>query len=305
MRIAVTGSTGFIGSALVARLTAEGHAVTRLTRRQPQHPGELRWDPAQGLLDSAGLRGVDAVVHLAGEPIAGGPWTAKRRRRIRDSRVQGTDLLARTLAGLAAADGGPRVLVSASGIDYYGDRGEELLTEDSTPGDDFLARVCTAWEGAADPAREAGIRVVHPRTGIVCAARGGALPKLMLPFRLGVGGRLGSGQQYMSWLTIDDMLGLLVHALTSESLSGPINAVSPLPVRNAEFARTLGTVLHRPAVVTVPRFAPRLVLGELAETLLFSSQRAVPERAEADGYRFAHRSLEEGLRAVLHRPAAA
>lgn len=297
MHVAVTGSTGFIGSALVSRLTGQGHRVTRLTRREPRAPDEIRWDPGAGLLDPADLRDVEAVVNLAGEPIAGGRWTARRRRRIRDSRVQGTGLLARTLA---ARDGGPMVLVSSSGIDYYGDRGEEILTEESGAGDDFLAQVCIAWEAAADPARAAGVRVVHPRTGIVCAARGGALPKLMLPFRLGVGGRLGTGRQYMSWITLDDMIDLLLHALTSGSLSGPVNAVAPGPVTNAEFSRTLAAALRRPALVPVPRFAPRLVLGELADALLFSSQRAIPARAEADGFTFRHRTLAEGLRAVLH-----
>ena len=302
MQIAITGSTGFIGSALVARLAERGDRVTRLTRRAPRGPDEVRWDPGGGILDPEDLRGVDGVVNLAGEPIAGGPWTPRRRRRIRDSRVQGTSLLARTIAGM---EGGPAVLVSSSGIDYYGDRGDEVLTEDSGAGDDFLAQVCIAWEAAADPARAAAVRVVHPRTGLVCAARGGALPKLMLPFRLGLGGRLGSGRQFMSWITLDDMLDLLLHALTSDRLSGPINAVAPGPVRNAEFARTLAAVLRRPAFVPVPRFAPRLVLGELADALLFSSQRALPERAEADGYTFRHRSLEEGLRAVLQRPLPA
>lgn len=296
MHIAITGASGFIGSALVASLTADGHETTRVTRRQSDAPGEISWDPASGRLDAKDLSGVDAVVHLAGEPIASGRWTQKRRRRIRDSRVEGTALLARTMAGMVD---GPRVLVAASGIDYYGDRGDEVLTEDSAPGDDFLAEVCLAWEAAADPARDAGVRVVHLRTGMVLGEQG-ALPKLALPFKLGVGGRYGSGKQYMSWITLDDHLALIAYAL-SDRLDGPVNAVAPAPVTNAEFTRTLADVLSRPALVPVPRFAPRLVLGELADALLFSSKRAFPERAEASGFVFTHPNLEDGLRHVLDR----
>lgn len=301
MHVAITGATGFIGSALVPFLTGAGHEVTRLTRRRTTGPGEVTWNPTAGELDPEHLVGVDAVVHLAGEPVAAGRWTAKRRQRIRDSRVQGTALLARTLA---AMDDGPRVLVASSGIDYYGDRGDEVLTEDSGPGAGFLAEVCVAWEAAADPARQAGVRVVHLRTGMVLSADGGALPKMLLPFRLGVGGRLGSGEQYMSWITRDDMVRLCAHALSSSTLVGPVNAVAPTPVTNAEFTRTVAAVLSRPALVPVPRFAPRLLLGELADVLLFASQRAFPERAEADGFVFAHPNLENALRHVLRRPAA-
>ncbi|HVL99427.1 MAG TPA: TIGR01777 family oxidoreductase [Egibacteraceae bacterium] len=300
MHIAITGATGFIGSGLVPFLVAGGHEVTRVTRRPPRAPDEVTWDPAAGRMDEDALRGVDAVVHLAGEPIAAGRWTEQRKRRIRDSRVQGTALLARTMAGTTD---GPRVLVGSSGIDYYGDRGDEVLTEDSAPGDGFLAEVCVAWEAAADAAREAGVRVVHLRTGIVLSAEGGALPRLLLPFRLGLGGRFGSGRQYWSWITIDDMIGLIAHALASDGLAGPVNAVAPSPVTNAEFTRTLAGVLSRPAALPVPRFAPRLVLGELADSLLYASQRALPERAEADGYVFRHANLEEALRHVLARPS--
>lgn len=297
MHVAITGATGLIGSALAPSLTAGGHQVTRVTRRPQPAPG-LTWNPAAGELDPDDLRGVDAIVHLAGEPIASGRWTKRRKQRIRNSRVQGTALLARTLAEM---EDGPRVLVVSSGIDYYGDRDDEVLTEDSGPGEGFLTEVCVAWEAAADPARDAGVRVVHLRTGMVLSARGGALPKLLLPFRLGVGGRFGSGRQYWSWIAIDDMVALIDHALTSPDLSGPANAVAPAPVTNAEFTRILAAVLSRPAILPVPRFAPRLVLGELADTLLFASQRAFPERAEADGFVFAHANLEEALRHVLNR----
>lgn len=298
MHVAITGATGLIGSALAPSLTAGGHRVTRVTRRPQPASGTVTWNPAAGELDPDDLRGVDAVVHLAGEPIASGRWTKRRKQRIRDSRVQGTALLARTLAEM---EDGPRVLVVSSGIDYYGDRDDEVLTEDSGPGEGFLAEVCVAWEAAADPARDAGVRVVHLRTGMVLSARGGALPKLLLPFRLGVGGRFGSGRQYWSWIAIDDMVALVDHVLTSPDLSGPANAVAPAPVTNAEFTRILAAVLSRPAILPVPRFAPRLVLGELADTLLFASQRAFPERAEADGFVFAHANLEEALRHVLNR----
>lgn len=301
MQIAITGATGFIGSALVPFLGAAGHETTRVTRREPAAAGEISWDPDAGRLDAEALRGVDAVVHLAGEPIAGGRWTDARKRRIRDSRVNGTALLAGTLATM---EDGPRILIASSGIDYYGDRGDEVLTEDSAPGTGFLPEVCLAWEAAADPARDAGVRVVHLRTGMVLGD-GGALPKLVLPFKLGLGGRLGSGKQYMSWVTLADHLGLIAFALTDERLDGPVNAVAPAPVTNAEFTRTLARVLSRPAVLPVPRFAPRLVLGELADALLFASKRALPERAEAEGYTFAHPTLEEGLRHALGRPAAA
>ena len=302
MHIAITGATGFIGSALVPLLVAAGHETTTVTRRSPAGPGAVTWDPDTGQLDGQALAGVDAVVHLAGEPIASGRWTRKRRARIRDSRVNSTALLATALADM---ENGPQVLVCSSGVDYYGDRGDEALTEDSPPGTDFLAQVCVAWEAAADPARDAGLRVVHLRTGMVLDRDGSALPRLLLPFRLGVGGRFGSGKQYMSWITLDDMLGLLTHALTSTSLVGPVNAVAPEPVTNAEFTRTLARVLSRPALVPIPRFAARLVLGELADVLLYSSKRVFPERAQTDGYVFDHPSLEVGLRHVLARPAPA
>lgn len=301
MHVAITGSTGLIGSALVDALSAGGHEVTRLTRRAPRQADEARWDPQGGALDPSVLRGVDAVVHLAGAPI-GRRWSTAQKARIRESRVLGTDLLARTLASM---DDGPGVLLVSSGVNYYGDRGDEVLTEDASPGEDFLARVCISWEAAADPAREAGIRVVHLRTGVVLSGEGGVLGPQLPLFKAGLGARLASGRQFLSWITLDDMLGVIQHALRSDSLAGPVNAVAPNPVRNAEFTRTLARVLSRPAFLAVPRFAPRLVLGEMADALLFASVRVVPERLEADGYRFQHPDLEEGLRHVLDRPQAA
>ena len=300
MRIAVTGSHGLIGSALVAALSADGHDVRRVVRGDDPGPDEIRWDPAAGHLDPADLVGVDAVVHLAGESIASHRWTDDQKRRIRDSRTQGTGLVARTLAAMAD---GPKVLVSASAIGYYGDRGDEVLTADSGPGGGFLADVVQAWESAADPAREAGLRVVHVRTGIVLSPRGGALKPQLPLFKAGLGAKMGSGRQYMSWVSIDDTVGVFRHAITSGELSGVVHAVAPEPVTNAEFAKTLARVLGRPLVVPfVPRFGPKLVLGEMAEELLFYSQRVLPERVLADGYAFRHRHLEPALRAVLDRP---
>ncbi|HEV8652100.1 MAG TPA: TIGR01777 family oxidoreductase [Actinomycetes bacterium] len=306
MHVAVTGSTGMIGSALVRLLVAEGHAVTRLTRSEPRSPSgpvrEARWDPAGGTIDAGALVAADAVVHLAGKGIASGRWTEAAKREIRESRVRGTGLLARTMAGL---DDGPRVLVSASGIHYYGDRDDEVLTERSRPGGGFLAEVCQAWEDAADPARAAGLRVVHVRTGITQTREGGSLPKQLPLFRLGLGGRFGSGRQWWSWVSLDDVLGIYRHALVTDGLEGTVNATAPNPVTNAEFTATLARVLGRPALAPVPRLGPRLVLGEMAEELLFYSIRVQPEATLASGYTFRWPELEPALRHLLNRPAAA
>lgn len=301
MHIAITGSTGLLGTALVGFLRTGGHTVTRVVRSQPRRPDEIRWDIPAGELDAQGLRGVDAVVHLAGAGIADKRWTEERKRVILESRTQGTGLLARTLAGM---DDGPRVLVAASGIDFYGDRGDEVLTEDSGPGEGFLPEVVKAWEAAADPARAAGVRVVHLRFGIVLTPRGGALGRLLPLFKAGLGGRLGSGRQYWPWVSRDDVLAIAAHALRAAELEGPVNAVAPNPVRNAEFARTLARVLKRPAVLPIPKAGPALVVGrELAHELLFTSRRALPERLTTSGYAFRHTTLEAALRDILRRPA--
>lgn len=302
MRVTITGSSGLIGSALVAALAADGHQITRLVRRPPRGPDESSWDPAGGVLDPEVLRGVDAVIHLGGEPIGARRWTDEQKRRIRGSRVGSTRLLAETLANL---DGGPRILACASGADYYGDRGDEPLTEDSGPGTSFLAQVCVDWEAAADPARQSGVRVVHLRTGLVLAAEAQAMKRLLPLFKAGLGGRFGSGRQYWPWISIDDAVGLYRFAIETDSLAGPVNTVAPQPVTNAEFTRAVADVLHRPAIVPVPRFGPKLLLGELADTLLFHSKRVLPERAQAQGYGFRHPDLEQALRHVLSRPAAA
>jgi hypothetical protein len=299
MLVAVTGASGLIGTAVVRRLRAEGHQVLRLTRSRPSGPDQLQWDPMAGRLDPDALAKADAVVHLAARNIGDRlRWTAATKRDLLQTRVVGTGLVAETMAGLAE---GPRVLVCASGVGFYGDRGDEVLTEASSGGRGFLADVVRRWEEAADPARAAGLRVVHLRTGPVQTAAGAGLPKQALMFRLGIGGRLGSGRQWLSWISLDDIAGAYLHALTREDLDGPVNAVAPNPVTNAEFTATLARVLHRPAVLHIPAFGPRLVLGEAADELLFVSQRARPARLQATGYRFQFPELEPALRHTLGR----
>jgi uncharacterized protein (TIGR01777 family) len=298
MKVAVTGASGLVGSALVPFLTTGGHEVVRLVRRHPRGEDEIGWDPSAGKIDGAALEGVDAVIHLSGENLAGGRWTEARKARLRDSRIDTTRLLARTLAGLERP---PRVLVSASAVGFYGSRGDRWLDEDTSPGDDFLARLCQDWEAAAAPAAEAGIRVAHPRLGVVLSPRGGALGKMLLPFKAGLGGVVGPGTQHMSWVALDDVVGALHHALVHD-LTGPFNLVSPEPVTNREFTKTLGDVLGRPTLAPVPAFALRLALGEeMANSTLLASQRARPGRLIASGYAFRFPSLEEALRHVLGR----
>jgi uncharacterized protein (TIGR01777 family) len=297
MNILVTGSSGLIGSALIPSLTTGGHRVIRLVRLQPG-PGEeaVHWDPAAGTVDMAGLEGADAAVHLAGENIAARRWTDEQKARIRDSRVKGTRLLCESLARLAQP---PKVLVCASAVGYYGDRGEEVLREESAPGSGFLSDVCREWEGAAEPAVPKEIRVVHLRFGVVLSPAGGALAKMLFPFRMGVGGILGSGRQYMSWIALDDAVGVIHHALTTETLQGPVNAVSPHPVTNREFTKTLGRVLVRPTLFPMPVFAVRLAFGEVADALLLASTRAEPARLLVTGYAFRYPELEGALRHML------
>jgi uncharacterized protein (TIGR01777 family) len=296
MKIAITGSSGLIGERLVADLTGAGHQVVRMVRSDPAG-SDIVWR-TQGPLDPAALRGIDAVVHLAGEPIGGGRWTAARKRRIRDSRVQGTTTIAEAMA---RSDGGPTVLVVASGINVYPDSGDAVVTEETPPADDFLARVVTDWEAAADPARTAGIRVVHTRFGIVLDPSGGALQKMLPLFKLGLGGRFGSGDQWWSWVAIDDVAGVIRWALDTGSAEGAYNVTAPNPVTNREFTEVLGEVLGRPAVVPVPAFGPRLLLGELADVLLLTSLRVEPARLLAAGYTFEQTALGPALRSVLGR----
>ena len=299
MDVAITGSSGLIGTALRAALAEAGHRPISLVRRAPvAGRDEIAWRPAEGSIDGASLEGVDAVVNLAGAGIGDRRWTDDYRRVLVDSRVDSTALLADALAELGCK---PAVLLTGSAIGYYGSQGSDVLTEQSPPGDDFLARLCVEWEAAAAPAAEAGIRTVALRTGIVLSTEGGALPKLVPLFKAFVGGRFGSGEQYMSWITIDDWVGALLHLLEGE-VSGPVNLTAPEPVPNAEFVDTLGRVLGRPALVPVPAFGPRLLLGaDRADALLFDSMRVTPTVLESSGYRFASPSLEGGLRSVLGR----
>lgn len=302
MHVAVTGSSGLIGSQLVPALTGGGHTVTRLVRRLPRAADEARWDPEVGTVDTGALRDADAVIHLAGESLTMRPWTREYKRRLRDSRVEGTRLVAEAVAGL---DDGPRTLVCASGTHYYGDRGDETLDETSSPGEGFFTEVVRDWEAAADPARQAGVRVVHVRTGIVQDPAGGALQRMLPLFRLGLGGPFGRGRQWWSWVARDDVIGIFSHALTSEDVAGPINATAPAPVTNAEYTRVLARVLGRPAVLPVPPVGPKLLLGpEGAKELLFTSARVRPAVAEQTGYAFRQPELEPALREVLGRPAA-
>lgn len=298
MRVLISGSRGLVGSALTASLTAEGHQVVRLVHGEGRPEGDrIPWDPAAGTLDAGALEGMDAAVHLAGESLSGA-WTKARKAAIVESRVAGTRLLSSALAGLSNP---PKVLLSASATGYYGNRGDEVLTEESPSGAGFLAELCREWEAATQPVSAAGIRVVHPRFGMILSADGGALPTMLTPFRLGLGGRLGSGRQWMSWIALDDVVGGLQHALATEALQGPVNFGSPKPVTNAEFTRTLAGVLGRPAFLRVPATALRLALGDMADEVLLTSQRMQPAKLLQSGYAFRFPELEGALRHVLGR----
>ena len=297
-RIAITGATGLIGRALQDSLVADGHRIVRVVRDpRAATPGDVVWDPEGGSIDAAGLEGVDAVVHLAGEPIGASRWTEATRRRIHDSRQRGTDLLARTLAGLEQR---PTVFVSSSAVGIYGDRGSEALTEESSHGDDFLAEVCIAWEQAADPAREAGIRVVHPRTGVVIAKDGPLIDKVELPFRLGVGGKVGTGRQYVPWISLHDEVAAL-RFLIDRPIEGAVNLTGPNPATNLELTKALGTVLRRPTLMPIPAFAIRLLYGEMGETLATVSQRVLPTRLLDAGFAFRHSTILAALSAAFGR----
>jgi uncharacterized protein (TIGR01777 family) len=295
LTIAISGSSGLIGSALVSALASDGHRVRRIVRHAARDASEITWDQSSGAIDVAALRGVDAVVNLAGESLDQ-RWSDDVKRRIRASRVDGTRALATALATL---DPKPRVLVSGSAIGIYGDRGDEVLDESSTLGDGFLADVCREWEGATRPAEDAGIRVVHSRTGVVLAKDGGALTRMITPFRFGVGGKLGSGKQWMSWIALSDMVAALRFAIATDRLRGPANLVAPNPVRNADLADALGRELHRPSIVPVPKIALELVLGEMADAAVLASQRVVPTALSAAGFAFALPTLEQALAALL------
>jgi uncharacterized protein (TIGR01777 family) len=297
MKVLITGSSGLIGSALIPRLEAGGHKVVRLVRTEPTGRN-LGWHPERGEIHLPIHGGFDAVVHLAGENLASGRWSARKKAQIYDSRVQGTRLL---VGALTKLDPLPRVLLSASAMGYYGDRGDEIVDERMPPGDDFMARLCQEWEAATDPAREAGIRVVHLRNALIMGREAILLKRLLLPFKLGLGATIGSGAQYMGWIAIDDVVRVIEFVLVDDSFSGPVNVAAPNPVTNREFTRTLGRVLGRPAFLRVPAFALRLVYGDLVDAVLLVSIRMLSRRLRVLGFEFQYPQLEGTLRHVLGR----
>ncbi|MFM7072912.1 MAG: TIGR01777 family oxidoreductase [Planctomycetota bacterium] len=303
-RILVTGGTGLVGSALIPALAADGHPISLLTRvtstaaSGPAGVDRVSWEPNAGKLDADALQGVEGVVHLAGDGIATGRWTRTKKQRIRESRVEGTRLLCEKLAAMKRP---PKVLISASAIGYYGHRGDSMVDEKALPGQGFLPEVSEAWERATRPAVDAGIRVVNLRIGIVLSRDGGALQKMLLPFQLGLGGIVGHGGQYWSWVSLSDLVGIIRHALSNNSVHGPVNAVAPGSVTNREFTKALGRVLRRPTLFPLPAVVARIMLGEMADGLLLASARVAPVRLMESGYRFQHPEIEGALRAVLSR----
>ncbi len=296
MRIAVSGSTGLIGSVLVPALAGAGHEVARLVRTRPgPESNDIYWDPYKAYLDTPKLEGVDAVVHLAGETIAA-HWTPSRKRRIHESRIRGTHVLSEALRQL---DHQPQVLVSGSAIGFYGDRGEEVVTEESPAGSGFVADVCRDWEAATEPASRVGIRVVHLRTGVVLSSQGGALAKMLPPFRMGVGGKIGSGRQYFSWVSMDDVVSAVQFILRTPALAGPLNMVSPNAATNLEFTKALGKVLSRPTIFPLPSFVVRLLFGQMGEEVLLGGQRVEPAKLKAAGFAFQYPELAPALRHAL------
>lgn len=294
MKVLLSGVSGPIGAALLPALSQSGHQLVRLVRGDASGDAQISWDPSKSISPDA-VSGFDAVIHLAGESIVG-RWTQAKKARIRQSRVLGTRNLT---AALAKAAQPPRVLISASAIGFYGDRGDELLREDSASGQGFLPEVCREWEQAVAPANAAGIRTVNIRTGVVLSEKGGALQAMLLPFKLGLGGRIGSGQQWLSWIDVQDVVGGIQHVLNKEAVSGPVNLVAPNPVTNAEFTKTLASVLHRPAVFPMPAFAARLVFGQMGDELLLASQRVEPSKLVSNGYTFQYSGLRKSLQHVL------
>lgn len=300
MKVLLTGSHGLIGGALTARLLRDGHQVTKLVRSGAPGPGEVVWDPSAGTIDAEKLENHDAAVHLAGVGIGDHRWTDEHKRAVLDSRVQGTDLLARTLAGLSSP---PKVFASGSAVGFYGaDHGDEELTEADPPGAGFLAEVVAKWEASAAPAVDAGIRVAWLRSGVVLAAEGGALKKQLLPFKAGIGGRIGTGHQWLSWISVDDEIAGILHVLTSEALAGPVDLTSPMPVTNAEFTATLARVLRRPAILPIPTPALQVLFGaEMVKEMMLGGQRVLPARLQESGFTFGYPDLEGALRHILHR----
>lgn len=296
MKILVSGSHGLVGKALSKSLSAKGHEIYKLVRERSSEERDIEWRPEEGTIDIAALEGFDALVHLAGENIASGRWTDEKKRRIRESRVRGTSLLSQSLSKLSNP---PATFVSASAIGYYGNRGDELLSETSAPGTDFLASVCKEWEQATVAASEKGVRVVMARFGIILDAKDGALAKMLTPFRMGVGGKIGDGKQWMSWIALDDVVNGLEFVLENRTLSGPVNFVAPRPVRNAEFTKALGRALHRPTWFPVPAFIAETAFGEMGDALLLSSQRVEPRTLTQAGFKFSYSDIDAALSHVL------
>jgi uncharacterized protein len=296
MKVLVSGSHGLVGRAFIQSLLKRGDSVSRLVREAPSGSDDIEWHPNQDQIDAGRLNGFDAVVHLAGESIASGRWSPEKKTRIRESRIKGTQLLSEALA---QASHPPRVFVSASAIGFYGNRGDEVLTEQSAPGNDFLANVCKQWEQSAQPAAEKGIRLVKARFGIILDKEGGALAKMLPPFRMGIGGRIGDGKQWMSWIALADVVGALEFVIENQALSGPVNFVAPNPVTNATFTSALGRILGRPTFLPVPAFGARLAFGEMADALLLSSQRVEPRRLNETGFRFRYSNLNDALSEIL------
>ena len=296
MKILITGASGLVGSALVPALKSDGHEIISLVRSAPKRESEVQWEPEREVKGAAKLEGIGAAVHLAGENLGDGRWTEEKKRRIRDSRVVGTRVLCNALLKL---DRPPQTLISSSAIGFYGNRGSETLIEESSVGDDFLAKICDEWERATDPLKEKGVRVTHARFGIILSNKGGALAKMLTPFKLGIGGKLGDGKQYMSWIAIDDIVSAVRYILKNENLSGPLNLTAPNPVTNKEFTEALGKTLSRPTFLGVPEFALKIMFGEMAENTILSSARVLPKRLQDAGYKFLFPTLETALKHLL------
>jgi hypothetical protein len=296
VKVVIAGASGFVGTALSESLKSAGHTPVALVRHAATGPDEIEWEPAAGKLDAASLSGYDAVVCLSGESIAGVRWTEEKKQAIKKSRIDCVGLLAQRMAEM---DQPPPVFVCASAMGYYGDSGDATLTEDSPPGDDFLAAVCKDWEAAADPARGKGIRVTHLRFGLILSDEGGALKTMLTPFRLGLGGVVGDGEQYISWITIEDVVAIVRYAIDTPSLEGPVNTASPNPVTNREFTKALGHALHRPTVVPLPEFVVKAAMGEMGEALLLASYRMVPEKLLRSGYAFMHPTIDAAFHHLL------